>query len=56
MINVARTFGSCIGLFLTGQFAMRNKFWVAFTAAGCLKLVYNALIVIFFWNYEKRDV
>ncbi|CAG8953880.1 hypothetical protein HYFRA_00010841 [Hymenoscyphus fraxineus] len=53
-VNVVKTVGSCLGLYLTGQFAGMGKFWIAFMVAGCLKLGYNVLIVAFFWNHKAR--
>lgn len=53
-VNVVKTVGSCVGLYLTGQFAGMGQFWIAFVVAGCLKLGYNVLIVAFFWNRKAR--
>lgn len=51
MINVVKTIGSALGLFLTGQFANANKFSTAFVLAGSLKLGYNFFMTIFFWKF-----
>ncbi|TVY56540.1 putative membrane protein [Lachnellula suecica] len=53
MVNITKTIGSCIGLFLTGQLADMGKFSVAFILAGCLKLGYNVLISAFFWRTKR---
>ncbi|KAG8157313.1 hypothetical protein KVR01_012697 [Diaporthe batatas] len=50
VVNVIKTAGSCIGLYATGWFAAWDAFWWAFIVAGCLKLVYNVLISVFFWG------
>lgn len=50
VINIVKTVGSCIGLYSTGLFAGMDKFWLAFIVAGGLKLMYNALILGFFWR------
>ena len=50
VVNIVKTIGSCAGLFLTGCFAGVDKFWLAFIVAGGLKLVYNILIMTFFWR------
>lgn len=53
-LNVVKTVGSCVGLFLTGEFAGRGLFWVAFVVAGGLKLLHNVFIVSFFWSHKGR--
>lgn len=53
-INVVKTVGSCIGLYVTGQFAASSKFWVTFMVAGGLKLGYNLCMVVFFWRHKPR--
>lgn len=50
VVNIVKTVGSCIGLYSTGLFAGMNQFWLAFIVAGALKLVYNVLILTFFWR------
>ncbi|KAF4979334.1 hypothetical protein FZEAL_4440 [Fusarium zealandicum] len=50
VINIVKTVGSCLGLYMTGLFAGLNQFWLAFIVAGSLKLVYNILISAFFWR------
>ena len=50
VVNIVKTIGSCLGLYLTGLFAGADHFWVAFIAAGALKLTYNVLISAFFWR------
>lgn len=53
VVNIVKTIGSCVGLYCTGLFAGMNQFWLAFIVAGILKLVYNALILVFFWKKAK---
>ncbi|RTE72669.1 hypothetical protein BHE90_012890 [Fusarium euwallaceae] len=50
VINIVKTVGSCLGLYVTGLFAGLDQFWLAFIMAGSLKLVYNVLILVFFWG------
>ncbi|KAI8682018.1 hypothetical protein NCS55_00456000 [Fusarium keratoplasticum] len=50
VINIVKTVGSCLGLYVTGLFAGLDQFWLAFIVAGALKLVYNVLILVFFWR------
>ncbi|KAM0551819.1 hypothetical protein ACHAPJ_008154 [Fusarium lateritium] len=50
VINIVKTIGSCLGLYITGLFAGLDKFWLAFIVAGALKLLYNVLILAFFWK------
>lgn len=54
LITVVKTVGCCAGLFLTGEFAGRGYFWVAFVVAGVLKLFHNVLMVGFFWRHRGR--
>ncbi|KAF4340818.1 multidrug resistance [Fusarium beomiforme] len=50
VVNITKTIGSCLGLYMTGLFAGLDKFWLAFILAGALKLSYNVLILAFFWK------
>ncbi|ROT34483.1 MFS general substrate transporter [Sodiomyces alkalinus F11] len=50
VVNLVKTIGSCLGLYMTGLFAGLDQFWLAFIVAGSLKLVYNVLISVFFWR------
>ncbi|KAF4952970.1 hypothetical protein FSARC_12509 [Fusarium sarcochroum] len=50
VVNIVKTIGSCLGLYITGLFAGLDKFWLAFIVAGALKLLYNVLILAFFWK------
>ncbi|KAF4460598.1 multidrug resistance [Fusarium albosuccineum] len=50
IVNIVKTIGSCMGLYVTGLFAGLDKFWLAFIVAGALKLTYNVLILTFFWK------
>lgn len=54
VVNIVKTIGSCFGLYLTGLLAGLDRFWLAFIAAGVLKLVYNALISAFFWRKMEK--
>jgi Na+/melibiose symporter-like transporter len=53
VVNIVKTVGSCVGLYSTGLFAGMNQFWLAFIVAGALKLVYNVLILTFFWRRAR---
>ncbi|CZT19457.1 related to Staphylococcus multidrug resistance protein [Ramularia collo-cygni] len=53
VVNIVKTIGSCIGLYSTGIFAGCDLFWLAFIVAGALKLVYNLLIIVFFWRKAR---
>ena len=53
VVNIVKTVGSCVGLYLTGLLAGVDQFWLAFIAAGALKLVYNVLISAFFWRGHR---
>ncbi|KAM0379065.1 hypothetical protein ACHAPY_005697 [Fusarium culmorum] len=50
VVNIVKTIGSCLGLYVTGLFAGLDQFWLAFIVAGALKLSYNVLILVFFWK------
>ncbi|GKU07349.1 mfs transporter protein [Fusarium langsethiae] len=50
VVNIVKTIGSCLGLYVTGLFAGLDQFWLAFIVAGALKLSYNVLILAFFWK------
>ncbi|KAK4450917.1 major facilitator superfamily domain-containing protein [Podospora aff. communis PSN243] len=52
VVNIVKTVGLCLGLYATGLFAGMDLFWLAFIVAGALKLVYNVLMLAFFW---RRD-
>lgn len=54
VVNIVKTISSCLGLYLTGLFAGLDQFWLAFIAAGVLKLFYNVLILAFFWGREEN--
>ncbi|KAK1758190.1 kinase-like domain-containing protein [Echria macrotheca] len=54
VVNMVKTVGSCLGLYLTGLFAGLDRFWLAFMVAGALKLVYNVLIAAFFWGRSEE--
>ncbi|KAH6877097.1 major facilitator superfamily domain-containing protein [Thelonectria olida] len=55
VVNIVKTVGSCVGLYSTGLFAGMDQFWLAFIVAGALKLVYNVLILTFFWRRARSD-
>lgn len=50
VVNIVKTIGSCVGLYITGLFAGLDMFWLAFIVAGALKLLYNVFILVFFWH------
>ncbi|KAK0631367.1 major facilitator superfamily domain-containing protein [Immersiella caudata] len=50
VVNIVKTAGLCLGLYTTGFFAGLDLFWMAFIVAGALKLVYNVLMLAFFWR------
>lgn len=50
VVNIVKTIGSCLGLYVTGLFAGLDQFWLAFIVAGASKLSYNVLILVFFWK------
>ncbi|KAK0731950.1 major facilitator superfamily domain-containing protein [Lasiosphaeris hirsuta] len=55
VVNIIKTVGSCLGLYMTGLFAGLDLFWLAFIVAGALKLVYNVLISAFFWRRGQKQ-
>lgn len=55
IINVVRTIMISIGPSITGVLAGSGRFWIAFVIAGCLKIVYNIIIVVLFWNHQTKE-
>ncbi|KAK0740107.1 major facilitator superfamily domain-containing protein [Schizothecium vesticola] len=55
VVNIVKTVGSCLGLYMTGWFAGLDMFWLAFIVAGALKLMYNVLISAFFWRRGQKQ-
>ena len=55
IINIVRTIMISIGPSITGSLAGSGRFWIAFVVAGCLKIVYNIIIAIQFWNYQTKE-
>jgi predicted MFS family arabinose efflux permease len=55
IINIVRTIMISVGPSITGALAGSNRFWIAFVVAGCLKIVYNILIAILFWNHQTKE-
>jgi Major Facilitator Superfamily len=55
IINIVRTIMISIGPSITGSLAGAGRFWIAFVIAGCLKIVYNIIIAVQFWNYQTKE-
>lgn len=48
VVNILKILSQSSGPTVTGLLAGNNHFWVAFVAAGCLKAVYDVLLLVFF--------
>ncbi|USP80623.1 hypothetical protein yc1106_07897 [Curvularia clavata] len=48
VVNILKILSQSSGPSVTGLLAGNNHFWVAFVAAGCLKAVYDVLLLVFF--------
>ena len=48
VVNILKILSQSSGPSVTGVLAGNNHFWVAFVAAGCLKAVYDVLLLVFF--------
>ena len=55
IINIVRTIMISIGPSITGALAGGGRFWIAFVIAGCLKILYNILIAVQFWNHKTKE-
>ena len=54
-VNVVKTLSQSTGPVVTGAFAERSLFWVAFVTAGALKLLYDFLILGMFLGYQTVE-
>ena len=54
-VNVVKTLSQSLGPLVTGAFAERSLFWLAFVIAGTLKLVYDVLILGMFLGYRTVE-
>lgn len=55
IVNVVKTLSQSLGPFVTGTLAGRGKFWIAFVAAGALKLAYDVLMLGMFLGYRTQE-
>ena len=54
-VNVVKTLAQSVSPVLTGVLAERHLFWVAFVAAGALKLLYDVLILALFLGHQTIE-
>lgn len=54
-VNVVKTLSQSVGPYITGAFAQRRLFWLAFILAGGLKLLYDLLILALFLGYKTVE-
>lgn len=54
-INVIKTATQSLGPLITGILVGRNLFWVAFLAAGSLKVIYDLSILYVFVSHQSRE-
>lgn len=54
-INVAKTMGQSLGPLVTGLLANYKLFWVAFVAAGSLKVTYDLAILAVFVRHKTYE-
>lgn len=55
IVNVVKTLSQSLGPVITGALAGNGKFWIAFVLAGCLKLVYDLLMLGLFLGYRTQE-
>ena len=55
IVNVVKTLSQSLGPVITGTLAGRGKFWIAFVVAGCLKIVYDILMLGMFLGYRTQE-
>ena len=55
LVNVVKTLSQSIGPIFTGVLAGSGRLWVAFVIAGALKLLYDALMLVFFVSYHTKE-
>jgi MFS family permease len=54
-VNVVKTLSQSVGPAVTGVFAERSLFWMAFVVAGALKLLYDVLILAMFLGHRTPE-
>lgn len=54
IINMVKVVTNATGSFLTGVWADRGLFWLAFVVAGCLKVVYCLAFLYTFLAIDRR--
>lgn len=54
-VNVVKTLSQSVGPAVTGTLAQKNLFWVAFIAAGSLKLLYDVLMLAMFLGHRTVE-
>lgn len=55
LINVVKTSSQALGPTITGVFAQRNLFWIAFVTAGTLKATYDLGMLAVFAGHKTHD-
>ncbi|KAJ9654773.1 hypothetical protein H2198_006212 [Neophaeococcomyces mojaviensis] len=55
IINVIKTLSQSAGPIITGSLAGSGFFWVAFVVAGCLKILYDVLLLGLFLGYRTVE-
>jgi hypothetical protein len=54
-INVVKTLSQSVGPVVTGYLAGRGQFWIAFVAAGALKIGYDCGMLVWFLGHKTRE-
>lgn len=54
-VNVVKTLSQSVGPAVTGTLAQKHLFWVAFIAAGSLKLLYDVLMLAMFLGHRTVE-
>jgi MFS family permease len=55
VVNVVKTLSQSVGPVVTGTLAQKGLFWVAFIAAGSLKLLYDVLMLALFLGHRTVE-
>lgn len=55
VVNVVKTLSQSVGPVVTGTLAQKKLFWVAFIAAGSLKLMYDVLMLALFLGHRTVE-
>lgn len=55
IVNVIKTMSQSAGPLITGRLAGSGYFWVAFVVAGCLKILYDVLLLRLFLGYRTVE-